>query len=457
MNIIQLQDNLKNLSDQQLTQAIQMPSQDTPPYLVVSELNRRKKMRDSFQAQQADQDKTTVAQDVVAAAGVPQEAASQMAQSLAPQTDMTNNTSIMSIPQGAPMQSMASGGVIKLQTGTDEQRRAELKRRQLSFGNAVDDTIGAAKNAADWYFLGLPQAGIERVASGLGDAAAYGIGLIPGMEDVSMGISDLAAQSADNAQTFYDEGMFPDYYRYEPTMPSDPRVDGAPVADPKAQAAITAAKTAIAAKEAAKEVAASSSSSGGGGGGGGPSTPSTYEQALIEALANVEKRATQDKWMALAQMGLSLMSSQQPNFLAALGEAGTAAIPAFQSARDAAEVDKLKLQGGLYDIDMKRQARNDALASAAARANAPGKPKAIDVGALTALDSQIKSLTEQLAILPDGDAKLQAADQLGVLQQQAQYILAAYLQQRGATGGIAGVPINTEDPADSADLSTPQP
>ncbi|CAB5226930.1 hypothetical protein UFOVP1515_75, partial [uncultured Caudovirales phage] len=120
MNIIQLQDNLKNLSDQQLTQAIQMPSQDTPPYLVVSELNRRKKMRDSFQAQQADQDKTTVAQDVVAAAGVPQEAASQMAQSLAPQTDMTNNTGIMSIPQqGAPMQSMADGGrVTKMAEGT---------------------------------------------------------------------------------------------------------------------------------------------------------------------------------------------------------------------------------------------------------------------------------------------------------------------------------------------------
>ena len=61
------------------------------------------------------------------------------------------------------------------------------------------------------------------------------------------------------------------------------------------------------------------------------------------------------------------MSSQQPNFLAALGEAGAAAIPAFRSARDAAEADKLKLQGGLYDIDMKRQARNDALSAAGAK------------------------------------------------------------------------------------------
>jgi len=445
MNIIQLQDNLKNLSDQQLAQAMQMPAQDTPPFLVVSELNRRKKMRDNFQAQQASQNQTTVAQDVVAAAGVPQQAASEMAQSLAPQTDMTNNTGIMSIPQGAaPAQGMASGGVIKLQTGTDEERRAEIKRRQLRFGNAVDDTIGAAKNAADFYFLGLPLAGIESVASGLGDAAAYGTSLVPGMEDVSMGISDLAKQSADNAQVFYDEGMFPDYYRYEPTMPSDPRVDGTLVTDPKAQTAVTTAKDAIAAKTAVEEQAAADKKGGSGGSGGaGGGKPSTYEQMLIDAKDNADKKFKQDKWMALAQMGLAMMSSQSPTLLGAIGEAGAASLPLYQQARDTADATKLDAAKGLYAIEQARAAA----AAAAARANAPGKPKPIDVGALTALDSQIKSLTEQLSIMPDGDAKLQAAELLDQLQQESQGIRRAYLQQRGV-GGITDVPIVTEDPED---------
>lgn len=407
MNIIQLQDNLKNLSDQQLAQAMQMPAQDTPPFLVVSELNRRKKMRDNFQAQQASQNQTTVAQDVVAAAGVPQQAASEMAQSLAPQTDMTNNTGIMSVPQeAAPMQGMASGGVIKLQTGTDDQRRADLKRRQLSFGTAVDDTVGAAKNAADWYFLGLPMAGVESAATGLGDVAAGVTGLIPGMEDVSMGIYDLAGQSADSAQRYYDEGAFPDYYRYEPTMPTDPRVDGTPATDPKAQTAVTTAKDAIAAKAAADKVAEDTKggSGGGGGGGGGKSAkPSTYEQMLMDAMTNADKKAKQDKWMALAQMGLSMMSSQSPTLLGAVGEGAAAAIPAFQKARDTADDTKLGLSKGLYDIAMQRQARNDALAAAGAKAKGSGLTANQTVTAAAAAVKNAEGRLTLLGITPTTD------------------------------------------------------
>jgi hypothetical protein len=111
---------------------------------------------------------------------------------------------------------------------------------------------------------------------------------------------------------------------------------------------------------------------GGGGGGGGAAKPSSYEQAIMDALANADKKAKQDKWMTLAQMGLSMMSSQQPNFFAAVGEAGAAAIPAYQKARDTADEQKLKLQGGLYDIAMQRQARNDAMAAASAKQQGSG-------------------------------------------------------------------------------------
>jgi hypothetical protein len=458
MNIIQLQDNLKNLSDQQLAQAMQMPAQDTPPFLVVSELNRRKKMRDNFQAQQASQNQTTVAQDVVAAAGVPQQAASEMAQSLAPQTDMTNNTGIMSVPQEAsPMQAMASGGVIKLQTGTDAERRAEIKRRQLSFGNAVDDTIGAAKNAADFYFLGLPLAGIESVASGLGDAAAYGVSLVPGAEDLSMGISDLAKQSADNAQTFYNEGVFPDYYRYEPTMPSDPRVDGAPAADPKAQAAVTTAKDAIAAKAAVEEQAAADKKggSGGSGGAGGAAKPSTYEQMLMDALANADKKAKQDKWMALAQMGLAMMSSQSPTLLGAIGEAGAASLPLYQQARDTAEASKLEAAKGLYDIAMQRQARNDALAAAGAKAKGSGlsAKQTFDV-AKQAVDAAAARLTT-LGIDPNmdpNDPKIPPTIRVAAAQALNDFN-AAYGDYRSLFATLNSEGISTVDPTAELDVA----
>ena len=48
MNIIDIQDNLKDFSEQQLIKEIQMPSGIAPQFLVLSEINRRKRMRDDY-------------------------------------------------------------------------------------------------------------------------------------------------------------------------------------------------------------------------------------------------------------------------------------------------------------------------------------------------------------------------------------------------------------------------
>lgn len=575
MNLIQLQDNLKNLSDQQLTQAMQMPSQDTPPFLVVSELNRRKKMRDSFQSQQSDQNKTTVAQDIVAAAGVPQEAASQMAQSIAPQTDMTNNTGIMSLPQSgmnqqapvgseqeAPAQGMARGGrVIKMAEGggsptatpyiptppsvlTDpilvtmanregmsvndyllsmapedrdlvvSQSAARTKRdRYTALEPSLDSVsmVGAAnpsyqeqttsvfppdpepvRNRPDFEDYGREGAPSYQERGYAAQLPSLNDMLTPNFEETGREpepgfftdermrrataptLDEIFAQDAqaradatnavrpeyipnnsDNLQTLLSDlpnmdqsqanseelayavqndragpqtglpDTSPQYGPqavsrsglpitgggYDPLSSPGTTVDtffsalgGATSEEMVKRAAKYAADqsaataksailntipsevdpreaNAIAAKAAADKLAAdkaaiqavrgagnSNSGNGGGGGGGGtPSKPSSYEQALIDALADAEKKSKQDKWMALAQMGLSMMTSQQPNFLAAVGEAGANAIPAFQKARDTATNEKLALSKGLYDISMQRQARNDALAAASAK------------------------------------------------------------------------------------------
>jgi len=85
MNIIQIQARLKDLSDQQLQQIMQQGGAGmAPEYLVLAELNRRAGMR---QAQAASQpvDDTTVAQEVMAAPGLPQAVGNQMAQAMRPE------------------------------------------------------------------------------------------------------------------------------------------------------------------------------------------------------------------------------------------------------------------------------------------------------------------------------------------------------------------------------------
>jgi len=60
MNLLSIQDALKNASDQQLVQLMRAPDSTTPSYLVVSELNRRKQMR----MKQAEPPSGTVAEDL---------------------------------------------------------------------------------------------------------------------------------------------------------------------------------------------------------------------------------------------------------------------------------------------------------------------------------------------------------------------------------------------------------
>jgi hypothetical protein len=60
MNLLSIQDTLKNASDQQLAQLMQSPDSTAPSYLVLSELRRRKEMR----SKQAEKPRGTVAEDL---------------------------------------------------------------------------------------------------------------------------------------------------------------------------------------------------------------------------------------------------------------------------------------------------------------------------------------------------------------------------------------------------------
>lgn len=106
-NIIQQQDDLKNLSQQQLIAAMQ--SGTYPQFLVLSELNRRKRMTDDQARREAADDTTTVAQEVVNAAGVPQGGIAQLAGAMNAKTDNTQNTGIEELIPKQPVR-MKEGG-----------------------------------------------------------------------------------------------------------------------------------------------------------------------------------------------------------------------------------------------------------------------------------------------------------------------------------------------------------
>ena len=121
MNIIDVQDQLKNFSENQLIKEMQMPSGMAPQFLVLSEIQRRKRVRDDFNKREAA-NQPTVAEEAVAAAGVPQSGIMGMSEAMAPKSAVAQggigsimNQAMRQQPQ--PAMPMAEGGVIRANIG----------------------------------------------------------------------------------------------------------------------------------------------------------------------------------------------------------------------------------------------------------------------------------------------------------------------------------------------------
>ncbi len=141
MNILEVQDALKDFSQDQLVKEMQAPSGQAPQFLVLSELNRRQRMKQDFDARQAQQ-QPTVAEKLVAAAGAPQGGIGAMAQSMAPQTDMAMNTGVsqMEEPMSGEVMKMNPGGSTNFRIGGQGQGTA------LNRGNLTqEDLLAVAK------------------------------------------------------------------------------------------------------------------------------------------------------------------------------------------------------------------------------------------------------------------------------------------------------------------------
>jgi hypothetical protein len=649
MNILDLQDKLKNFSQDQLVQEMQMPTGQLPQFLLLNEITRRKKMQDSY-AQQQDQaqQQTTVAQDAINAAGIPQGAAQQLAGTMAPQTDMAGNTGAVAqqvMPQAPqPVQGMAEGGIVALQEGgrvtaprlvvrngrqmlempdgsvvsLSRSQQAmldrELERTPPMVGAEVAEmampSIGdvpaitaprvdqAPARVAQPGLLAVPALGDSRPA-GLSpttftDMIAMDAPSMDGVPAVGLDVAPAASRQAPGLRA--GAGMVPpsavDTAMPGPTAPraaptrmmetddardirasmaayapslfgavptgegqafnfdTSPLVPATPVAgpnapmagtdprglgtiisetlsgeDPKATAdrllesgqinqeqynryifgssgernrvirealgyeeprvptpqSATPASTAPAggdplaesiasaeeaaalrdsmniteslrtdedkseaanaAREALTAPATATPGGGGGGGGGGIASvargagaPSDFEQELMTMLAAREKRAEQDKWLALAQVGMQLMSSTQPTFGGALGEAGAAGLGALREGQAGSEADRLGLLSAIEQSRMGREKMDLERQALAARSAAGGRDRAIPAAALGALGDQITAISERLSdslnpVTPEQRTVL--SDQLAGLQQQQTALNAMYFGQYG--------------------------
>lgn len=454
MNILDIQDKLKGLSESQLAQEMQMPTGAVPQFLVLGEMNRRQTMRQSMQQQGAGAQ--TVAQELLNGAGVPSEGMSEMGRSMAPKSSIAQNTGIGALPQQAPPPEQggiaalaptgmyAGGPVRKMNDGqavTDEERKAEIIRRRNNIFRGIGSANDYAQNTVDQLLFGLPMAGVETMATAIGDVGAGVTGMIPGLEGVSMGLYDMAGQSAESADRYMREGLFPDdpYYQEKPDSHGAMAEPQAPNNKPKVTLdldKIARDFARIDAERAAKNGTGGSSGSGSGSGGGGGKM-STYEQMLADAMANAEKKAKQDKWLALAQAGMALMSSTQPNLAGAIGEAGKVGIEALQSARDTGEATKLKLAQEQFSIEQDREARARSAASA-------GRPKPRTASGIL---SEISSINEILSgmtqtdemgmpIPPDRATLATMAD----LKAQADALIAEYGRLQASGVDLADVP-----------------
>ena len=121
MNIVEVQDNLKNFSQDQLINEINQPSGMVPQFLVLTELGRRNRIKQDMEGRQA-QNQPTVAQEVVSAAGVPQGGIMEMARSMAPKSSIEQNDGVQMMEEGGKPKNRMEALLAYLRSlGADEE------------------------------------------------------------------------------------------------------------------------------------------------------------------------------------------------------------------------------------------------------------------------------------------------------------------------------------------------
>ena len=108
LNILQIEDRLKDMSEDSVKRIVVDPNPSVPAFLAVNELNRRDRIKKDYQMSQQEE-RPTVAEQLVTGAGMPTQAVSDMAMTMSPQTNVAGNTGLEAMmPQRATPEEMPS-------------------------------------------------------------------------------------------------------------------------------------------------------------------------------------------------------------------------------------------------------------------------------------------------------------------------------------------------------------
>jgi hypothetical protein len=116
--------------------------------------------------------------------------------------------------------------------------------------------------------------------------------------------------------------------------------------------------------------------------------PLTIEEELLKRQAGLDKSKNFDKWMALAQAGMGILSSNSPTLAGAIGEGGTAGLTAFSEANK-------RYEDGLTDVLNARSKMETA------RLTAAGKGRLTRSSAIQAINTYNTSISSKEKLIQD--------------------------------------------------------
>lgn len=391
MNILQIQDKLKDLSDQQLVSEMTNPSGAAPQFLVLSEMKRRKEMRARASTPQAPQG--SMAEEAV------QDGIAALAQ----------QPSSYDLEDQAEAEGMASGGIVRLAAGGETRRPitslspeefAAFQRMQYqSQGRAqwpnhpgfrsvpsaapytLEELEAEAFRRSNTNRPNAPSRFVEDPESAFANRTPQEMNVRP-----TTPAGPVVPEAGFDAASFTAPLDYGDAFGNEPapsqaSEPATPRGQTSPQpqpAPPTARTTGAAQASGVAATGAAPAAAA----------GGIGSLPQA--RGFAEILDEVERRGSGSRLdelaaqmqrtdpaarrseatnIALLEAGLRIAGSNNPNAIGALSE-GAAALPGF--ARQMSEIRRDQRDDILTQIQMERARAEDARSARALAANLYG-------------------------------------------------------------------------------------
>jgi hypothetical protein len=199
MNLIEQMNVLKGLDDAMLQREVKAPSGGAPPYLVLSEINRRKDMRQRYEGELARRKpQTTVAEDTMASLGPAMTESGPMA--AAPAIDpaaMGSGAGIAAAVPGGGGPGFADGGIVDLASirqryqdkldGLDEDRD---RARALALIAASAGMLGGGhSNTLQNVGLGI-DAGVQSYGDALNTIDSREAGFLKDLTDLDLAEQD---------------------------------------------------------------------------------------------------------------------------------------------------------------------------------------------------------------------------------------------------------------------------